>query len=148
MPQRERIMFVKGFPAGAADVGLLLLRVFTGLALALAHGWDKVPPSARFISRVGEMGLPAPELFAWLAALAEFGGGVLLALGLFTGPVAMYVVAHFTVVVAVAHSGDTFAQREKAILFGMIALMYALVGPGRYSLDALLSRRRPVHEIH
>jgi putative oxidoreductase len=147
MPMREQIMFVQSY-SRAADVGLLLLRVFMGVALALAHGWDKVPPSARFVSRVDEMGLPAPELFAWLAAIAEFCGGVLLALGLFTRPVAMYVVAHFTVVVAVAHSGDTFAQREKAILFGMIALMYALVGPGRYSLDALLSRRRPAHETH
>jgi putative oxidoreductase len=66
----------------AAEVGLLVLRVFTGLALALAHGWNKVPPSERFVARVGEMGLPAPELFAWLSAAAEFGGGLLLALGL------------------------------------------------------------------
>jgi putative oxidoreductase len=140
-------MFVKGFPAGAADVGLLLLRVFTGLALAIAHGWDKVPPSARFISRVGEMGLPAPELFAWLAALAEFGGGLLLALGLFTRPVALYVVAHFVIVVTLAHAGDPFGPRERPLLFGFIALLFALAGPGRYSLDALLNRRRGVGEI-
>lgn len=146
MPLRENLMFATSY-SRPADVGLLLLRVFTGLALAIAHGWDKLPPSARFVSRLAEMGLPAPELFAWLAGIAEFGGGLLLAMGLLTRPAAMYVVAHFIVVVGLAHSGDTFAQREKAILFGMIALMYVLVGPGRYSLDALLSRSRTVREI-
>lgn len=146
MTLRDNVMFATSY-SRAADVGLLLLRVFTGLALALAHGWDKLPPSARFVSRVSEMGLPAPELFAWLAGLAEFGGGLLLALGLFTRPAAMYVVVHFIVVIGLAHAGDSFGQREKAILFGMIALMYALVGPGRYSLDALLSRRRSVRQI-
>jgi putative oxidoreductase len=139
---REHVMSLEHVRANTADVGLLLLRVFAGLALAIAHGWDKFPPSARFISRVSEIGLPAPEGFAWLAALAEFGGGLLLALGLFTRPVALYVVAHFIVVVTVAHAGDTFAQREKAMLFGMIALMYVLVGPGRYSVDALLRQRQ------
>src|ERR671918_92393 len=101
MPLRKNLMFATSY-SNAADAGLLLLRVFTGLSLAIAHGWDKVPPSARFITRVGEMGLPAPELFAWLAALAEFGGGLLLAAGLFTRPVALFVVAHFIVVVGLA----------------------------------------------
>lgn len=143
---REHFLFVRSYSKGA-DIGLLLLRVFAGLALALAHGWDKLPPSARFVSRVGEMGFPAPELFAWLAGLAEFGGGLLLALGLFTRPAALYVVTHFIFVVTLAHAGDTFVQREKPILFGMVALMYALVGPGRYSLDGLLNRPRTVREI-
>jgi putative oxidoreductase len=35
------------------DAGLLILRVFSGLALALAHGWGKVPPSPGFVGRVG-----------------------------------------------------------------------------------------------
>ena len=146
MPVRKNLMFATSY-SNAADAGLLLLRVFTGLSLAIAHGWDKVPPSARFVSRVGEMGLPAPELFAWLAALAEFGGGLLLAAGLFTRPVALFVVAHFVVVVTLAHAGDPFGTREKPLLFGFVALLFVLTGPGRYSLDALLNRRRAVHEI-
>lgn len=125
----------------AADVGLLVLRVVTGLALAFAHGMGKVPPSAGFVGRVGEMGLPAPGLFAWLAALAEFGGGILLALGLLTRPAAFLVFGNFVIITLMAHAGDPFTDREKGVLFGAIALLYVLAGAGRYSLDALIHRR-------
>lgn len=125
----------------AADLGLLILRVITGLALAWAHGMGKVPPSERFIGRVADMGLPAPEVFAWLAATAEFGGGILLALGLLTRPAALLICGNMVIVALIAHAGDPFGDREKAVLFGAIALMYLLAGAGRFSVDALLRRR-------
>ena len=53
------------------DAGLLILRVFAGLSLALAHGLGKLPPSDRFIAGAAEMGFPLPALFAWAAALPE-----------------------------------------------------------------------------
>ncbi len=124
------------------DLGLLILRVFAGLALSLAHGIGKVPPSDRFIDRVAGMGLPAPELFAWLAGAAEFGAGLLLALGLLTRPAAFLIVGNFVVVAGLAHAGDAFGDREKPLLFLTIALLYLFAGPGRYSLDAALFRGR------
>jgi len=124
------------------DIGLLILRLFTGLALALAHGWGKVPPQPGFVGMIGGMGLPAPELFAWLAALAEFAGGLLLAVGLLTRPVAALIVGHFLVVVILAHAGDPFADRELPLFFLVSALLFLLAGAGRYSADAVLSGRR------
>jgi putative oxidoreductase len=88
------------------------------------------------------MGFPAPLVFAWLAALAETVGALLIALGLLTRPAAALAFIHFVVVVFVAHSGDAIADRELAILFGVIALAFALMGPGRYSVDALIAGRR------
>lgn len=128
--------------SSAANLGLMLLRVFAGLALALAHGWGKLPPGEGFVSMVGGMGMPAPELFAWLSGLAEFGGGLLLALGLLTRPAALIVLVNMTTAVLLAHAGDPFGEREKAMLFGMAALLYLLAGAGRYSLDALIRGRR------
>jgi putative oxidoreductase len=125
----------------AGEIGRLVLRVFAGLALALAHGLGKVPPSDRFVGRVEGMGFPAPELFAWLAAFAEFGGGLLLAAGLLTRPIAAYVAAHFVIVVALAHAGDPFGQRELPLFFLAVAIHYMLMGGGRYSLDSLIRRR-------
>jgi putative oxidoreductase len=125
----------------ATDIGLLIMRVFTGLALALAHGWGKVPPSQGFVGMIGGMGLPAPELFAWLAALAEFGGGLLLAAGLLTRPVSFVLVVHFLVVVFLAHAGDAFGDRELPLFFLVAALLFLLAGAGRYSVDAALRGR-------
>ena len=57
------------------DIGILILRVFAGLALALAHGVGKLPPTQGFIDNLGTMGVPVPTASAWAAALAEFCGG-------------------------------------------------------------------------
>lgn len=124
-----------------ADLGLLVIRAIGGLALAFGHGMGKVPPSEGFVGRVAGMGFPAPELFAWLASTAEFGGGILLALGLLTRPAALLVCGQMLVVALMAHAGDPFGDRESAVLFGAIALACLLAGGGRYSLDALIFRR-------
>lgn len=133
---------IQGPPA--ADAGLLILRVAGGVLLAWLHGWNKIPPSEGFIGYVGSMGFPAPLLMAWLAGIAEFFGGILLALGLLTRPVALFVFLHFLAVIFIAHAGDSMGDRELAVLFGAIALVIGLTGPGRYSVDALIGGRRGV----
>jgi putative oxidoreductase len=129
-------------PSPTADAGLAVLRITAGLLLALLHGIGKVSPQEGFVGWIGGMGFPAPLVFAWLATLAETVGALLIALGLLTRPAAAFVVIHFVVVVFVAHSGDPIGDRELAILFGVIALAFALIGPGRYSIDALIAGRR------
>jgi putative oxidoreductase len=125
----------------AADAGLLVLRVAGGLLLAFLHGMGKIPPSEGFIGRSAAMGFSMPVVFAWLAAVAEFFGGLLLAIGLLTRPAAAFVVLHFLVVIFLAHAGDPIGRRELGILFGVIALTLALTGPGRYSVDAVIGGR-------
>ena len=128
---------------GRADLAMLLLRLVAGLALALAHGINKLPPTERFVAGVVEMGFPAPTFFAWAAGLAEFAGGLLLALGLFTRPAAFFIVCTMAVATFIRQAGDPFAEREAAVLHGAIALFFLLVGPGRLSLDTRLGRRLP-----
>jgi putative oxidoreductase len=124
-----------------ADAGLVALRIMAGLLLASLHGIGKVPPQEGLVGWIGAMGFPAPIVFAWLAGLAEFLGGLLIAIGLLTRPAAAFVFIHFVIVVFVAHAGDAIGDRELAILFGIIALTLALTGPGRYSVDALIAGR-------
>lgn len=127
--------------AASVDAALLATRLIAGLSLALAHGVSKVPPSERFVARVAGMGFPAPDLFAWLAGIAELGGGLLLAVGLFTRPAALLVASNMTIIMFVALAGEPFLEREKPLLFFAIALLALLAGPGRYSLDAVAVRR-------
>lgn len=124
------------------DLGLLLLRVFAGLSLALAHGLGKLPPSERFVAGVVEMGFPAAPLFAWAAGLSETVGGLLLALGLLTRPAAFFVLVTMLVATFVRQAGDPYLERELALLFAFVATQFLLAGPGRLSLDALLRRPR------
>lgn len=124
------------------DIGLLILRVFAGLALAFGHGLGKIPPSEGFVGMVGNLGLPAPGLMAWFSGLAEFVGGILLALGLLTRPAALFIFLNMTTAVLLAHAGDSFGDREKALLFGFIAIQFLFSGAGRYSIDANIAKKK------
>ncbi|HEX2166192.1 MAG TPA: DoxX family protein [Longimicrobiales bacterium] len=126
----------------AADAGLAAVRVVVFLLLAFLHGLGKVPPQEGFVGMVGGLGFPAPELFAWLAAIAEVGGAILIALGLLTRPAALLVFVHFLFVIFIAHGGDPLGDRELPIIFGTTALLFLLAGPGRYSLDHMIGRGR------
>jgi putative oxidoreductase len=117
------------------DVGLLLLRAFAGLALAFAHGINKIPPSAGFIDRVDGYGFPLPMVFAWSAGLSELLGGCLIAVGLLTRPAALFVFITMIVAVLFAHADDPFSVKEKALLFGVMALLLITAGAGRFALD-------------
>lgn len=142
---RARIMGVVFGTAGVecpvGDAGLALLRVFAGLALALAHGLGKTPPTERFVENVAALGFPAPALFAWAASLAELGGGLLVALGLATRPAAA--MAGFTMLVAAfgAHGADPFSEKELPLLYLAIMVAFVFMGSGRFGLDALVRRR-------
>lgn len=129
------------FTAGPrGDLGLLLLRLFTGLALAFAHGINKVPPAEGFVGWIGSFGFPAPLFFAWMSGIAEFFGGILLAVGLMTRPAALLIAINMAVALIFAHAGDSFGDRELPFFFLFSALAFSAVGGGRYSVDALLNR--------
>jgi putative oxidoreductase len=124
------------------DVGLLLLRLFVGLTFAANHGLDKLRDPGKVIGMLTHMGFPAPTLMGWLSILGEFGGGLLLTLGLATRAGAFLV--GFTMCVAgfVALRGQPFNARELAFAYLSVAVMFLLVGGGRYSVDAMIEPRR------
>ena len=120
---------------------LALFRVFAGLSLALAHGFKKVPPSEGFIEHTGDLGFPMPEFFAYSAGLAEFAGGLLLAFGLFTRPAAFFVTITMFVAGFINHAGDPFGTAEKAYIYFAIAILYLVLGSGRFSADSWVRKR-------
>ncbi len=124
-----------------ANVGLAILRVFAGLSMALGHGLGKIPPSERFVTITGDLGFPVPEFFAWMAAFSEFGGGLLLALGLLTRPGAFFI--WFTMLIAAffQHAADPFSTKEMAFLYLVITGMFVVVGSGKYGVDNLIRSR-------
>lgn len=149
-----------------ADFGILIGRAATGLLLAFGHGLGKISNPSAMAGPLQSMGFPAPTLAAWLAAIAEFFGGLLLALGLLTRPAAFLVAATMSVAVLTAHRSDPVfmmkaettrtqkvengqtvvvesrgGSKEMALLYLAPALMFLLTGSGRFGVDALFRRR-------
>lgn len=123
-------------------MGLLLLRVWFGLVLALAHGLSKVSDLPSFIASVSRHGIPLPALTAPFAAASEFAGGLLLALGLWSRAAALAVGGTMLVAALHVHADDPFRKQEFALAYAVAALALALTGPGRFSLDAWWQSRR------
>jgi len=118
------------------DYSILFFRVGVGTLLATAHGWSKVSGDlAPFIERVGAMGFPAPGFFAWAAALSEFVGGLLLALGLGTRLSTVMIAITLAVAAFIQHADDPFGKKELALLYILAVAIIFLIGPGRFSLD-------------
>ena len=126
------------------DLGLLLLRVVTGLTLA-AHGWNKVAGGGGLAGTAGwfeSIGLRPGPLHARLAASTEMASGLLLALGLLTPLAAAGFVGLMTVAVAVVHRAHGFFivrnGYEYNLILATVGVVVAITGPGDVSLDRAL----------
>lgn len=126
--------------SAAANLGLTLLRVFAGLAMAFGHGLGKLPPGQGLIDRASQIGFPMPVAFAWAAGLSEFLGGIFLAIGLFTRVSGFFIGAVMLTALLGVHAADPFAQQEKAFLFLFIAISFMLKGAGDWSIDTFLRK--------
>lgn len=141
MTPRSLLFGGEGGASAAADAGLLAVRLFAGLSMLAAHGLRKLPPSDGFVAGVGEMGFPAPLLFAWGAALAETLGAVLIAAGLLTRPAAVALAATMAVAAFLRHAPDPYGDKELPLLYLAVFVGLALTGAGRFSVDRRLAGR-------
>src|SRR5438067_406116 len=125
-----------------------MVRVAAGLML-VPHGAQKLfgwfgsyglEATGQFFA--AKLGLPAS--LALLAGVIEFGGGLLLATGLLTRAAAALVAGMMAVAVLHVHLGAGFfwtsGGYEYPLLWGIVALSYAIRGGGAYSVDALIGR--------
>jgi len=140
-------MSTDGVDPQTLSIGLLLVRVVIGLVMA-AHGAQKLFGwfGGYGLNKTGEffvqLGFSAGRAFAGLASAAEITSGLLVAVG-FLGPVGpALMISVMTVAMITVHwKNGLFATNngiEVPLLYATVALGLALIGFGRYSLDAML----------
>ena len=131
-----------------ADLGLLILRAFIG-GCFIVHALGKLGLVGTgnmegFTAWLEELGVPFAPVQARVAMLSELVGGTLLALGLFTRPAALLLVGTMIVAGRLGHRGAGYLitndppGAEYTINLAAICLVAALIGPGAYSIDALI----------
>ena len=137
-------VFIGGFGA----LALLLVRLVMGLAFVL-HGWPKIQNPMGWMNAMG--GSSVPSFLQALAALAEFGGGIALVLGLLTPIAAFGLVCQMIGALILVHipQGHPFVSQggpssELALIYLVMSIMLIFLGPGKLSLDAALFGRRGV----
>jgi len=117
------------------------LRIVAAL-LFMEHGLMKL-----FHFPAAQPGAPTPlPMMLVVAAVIEVGGGALIALGLFTRLAAFICAGEMAVAYFMAHAPKGFWPAlnggEGAILFTFIFLFLAAAGPGAWSVDGTMGRKR------
>ena len=117
-----------------------VLRIVAGYAFAL-HGAQKL---------FGVLGFENPVSLTSMmgfAGVVELVGGVMIALGLFTTPIAFLASGEMAAAYFIGHVAQTGAllfpvvnRGEPAVLYCFIFLYVATRGPGAWSLDGLFTR--------
>ncbi len=118
---------------------LSILRIMSALLL-LQHGTAKIlgfPPMQNFAN------LQIASLYG-AAGLIELIGGVLLAIGLCTRPVAFILSGFTAVAYFMAHAGKSFYPilngGELAALYCFVFFYFVFAGGGAWSVDALMKK--------
>jgi len=134
---RKRIMrrfFNAGTANNSVSFWLLLLRV--GVAcLMLTHGWPKfqnlVAGNMHFADPIGV----GPKVSLFLTVFAEVICSALIFLGLATRLATIPLIINLLVAVFIVHGNDPLPKKELGLLYMLIFITLAVIGPGRFSLD-------------
>lgn len=130
------------------DLGLLFLRVGLGV-IYIFHGFPKLMGGPERWEAVGgamsNLGIDSFHMFfGFLAATAEFFGGLFLILGLYTLPVLLLLICTMFVAVftqIAREAGFPGIAHPLSLMIVFISLL--LTGPGKHSLDHKLKKKRP-----
>ncbi|RSN04219.1 hypothetical protein DMB42_31580 [Nonomuraea sp. WAC 01424] len=126
---------------GLRDIAALVARVGVG-GIFFANGWTKLEDGltatgAKFL----QQGAPAPGAWATVTMLTELIGGALLIAGLAVSATGLILFAEALAVFVVAPPLNPISLNE-LILLGTAAILLAVVGAGRLSVDHMVVIRR------
>ena len=123
------------------SIGIFLLRVGISLPMIIIHGWPKL---SSYIEGNVDLFYPLGigyELSLLLAIFAEVICSILLILGLFSRISAIPLIITMLVAMFLVNAGQPFIVKEKAFVFLMTYVFILLVGSGKFSIDALLTKK-------
>lgn len=132
---------VEGLQQTEFDFVMAVFRVVFGLVFA-SHGWAKRFSGGGIAGTAGwfdSIGMRPGKLHANVASTTEMLAGVLLAIGLLTPFAAAGVIGVMAVAGWVVHRRNGFfivrEGWEYTFVVGLVALVIAGLGPGRWSVD-------------
>jgi putative oxidoreductase len=132
---------------GINDELILAARLLLA-TLFLIFGWRKLRDFSGTVSQMAKLGVPMPVVSAAVATFMELPVAFAVAIGAFTRPAALLMFLYTLATARFGHRYWTMTGSERVDnmdgfyknlgIMGGFLLLY-IVGPGKYSIDALFS---------
>ena len=119
---------------------LLVLRICIA-SFMIVHGYQKLG----WITAGGEIQFGDPigvgaTASLYLTVFAEFFCSIFLLIGLGTRLATIPLIITMLVAVFIVHGADGFDKKEMGLLFLLVYVFLLVSGPGKYSIDHVISR--------
>lgn len=122
------------------DIAILLLRIGVGFIFIYA-GWGKLTGIEGTQGFFDSIGIPIPALMAWVVAIIEFFGGILVLLGAWTRIPHLLLAIIMLVALLTTKLGGGFGPARLDFMLLMANIALFLLGTGRYAVDEVMGRR-------
>jgi len=144
----DRFRYLTAQNSTASDVGLLILRVVMAVTFISYGSWHVLDIGiSNLAENMGGAGVPLPQVAAPYLAYLELIGGFLLLPGVFSRLISAGLVVVMGGALIWVHWGEQIRMEDDgsgialALLLGAVTLTMAIVGPGRMSVDHLITKR-------
>ncbi|MBT2730380.1 DoxX family protein [Bacillus sp. ISL-75] len=129
------------------SIGLLIIRVVVGVSF-MAHGAQKLFGWFGGYGLKGtggwmeSLGMKPGVMMALMAGLTELIGGLLFTLGLLTPLAGIMIAATMVMAIVKVHASNGYWATQNGYEYNLtliaVVIGIALIGPGKYALDAFL----------
>lgn len=133
---------------------LLFIRLYWGWQF-VETGWGKLQHLTRVTAFLYQLGIPLPHLSALFIGLLELCGGILMAVGLFSRPIALlltidmivaYLTADKSALTSIFTNPGSFYGADP-FTFLAASLIIFVFGPGFFALDTFIHRNSAPNSI-
>jgi putative oxidoreductase len=127
------------YTAPGVQLALLILRIGAGLMI-INHGLPKIAHFSQLAPHFANPLYIGTYASLVLVLFAEIVCGILLVFGLFTRWASIPLIIEMLVLVFLVHHAHGFSEQELAVHFLIAFIVILILGPGKISLDGLISR--------
>tara|TARA_R100001143_G_scaffold52481_2_gene47662 strand:+ start:25921 stop:26316 length:396 start_codon:yes stop_codon:yes gene_type:complete len=121
------------------DVAPLLLRIGVGVIFIVA-GWGKLNGIEGVEGFFGNLGIPLPGIMAWVVAIVEFVGGIMVLLGAYARIPYVLLACVMIVALLTTKLGGEFSAARLDMMLLLANLSLYFMGSGKYSVDDRLNK--------
>ncbi|HAC14656.1 MAG TPA: hypothetical protein DCE78_01745 [Bacteroidetes bacterium] len=124
------------------DYAYLLLRIGVGLIFIMS-GYGKLTGIEGVVGFFGSIGIPMPSIMAWVVAIVELVGGIMVLVGFrIQIPALLLAIVMLVAIITVKLGAENVFQSMRLELMLLLAsLVFATHGSGKFSVDDSMGKK-------